>query len=253
MTPKDLANALPLEKGDTVLLASNVEQLIFESIHAGREFDLNEFIDCLQERVGKAGTLLFPTYNWDFCHGTPFDYRKTPSKTGTLSSIALKRSDFRRSRHPIYSWAIWGRDQAELCALDNTNSFVGNTPFDYLYRINAKFISLDVNLTRSFTFVHYVEEKENVPYRFKKNFTADYIDENGQRSTRTASMYVRFLDRTVIVDFSGYEQALLERNLMSKTSCGGVVIRVLTFGDAYNIAAEFIRAGDYAKIAILDE
>lgn len=45
--------------------------------------DFNDFIDGLLEEVGSEGTVVFPCYNWDFCKGLAFDYRTTPSKTGS--------------------------------------------------------------------------------------------------------------------------------------------------------------------------
>lgn len=252
LTPQRLAAALPLNTGDRVLLASNVERLLFSALRAGGNFDLDEFIDALKIRIGASGTLLFPTYNWDFCHGATWDYHHTPSRTGSLSQAALNRADFMRTRHPIYSWAVCGEDSARLVAMQDSNSFVGATPFDYLYRTGGKFISLDVDLTHSFTFVHYVEEDKDIPYRFKKNFTARYIDENGTESVKSASMYVRYLDRRVVVDFSGFEEEAVKRGLMLRESIDDVVIRAIGFHEAYDLVAEFIENGDYAKIVQLD-
>ena len=50
---------------------------------------------CIRDRryVGKNGTIFIPTYNWDFCKGKTFHYKKTRSQSGSLGNIALKRKD----------------------------------------------------------------------------------------------------------------------------------------------------------------
>ena len=77
--PEDLVAELPLERGDRVLVASDVTTLCWEALQQGKKFDLDRLIDLLQKKIGPEGTLLFPTYNWDFCHGKAFDYRKNIS------------------------------------------------------------------------------------------------------------------------------------------------------------------------------
>lgn len=89
IAPEELAKYLPIDRGDSVLVASDVTYLCWLAYREGKIFDLDRLIDCLQEKLGAEGTLLFPTYNWKFCKGIPFDYRKTKSEVGSLSQVAL--------------------------------------------------------------------------------------------------------------------------------------------------------------------
>lgn len=187
-----IAEAIPLECGDRVLIASDITNVCLDMDYDEATASLHRLIDLLKEKVGSEGTLLFPTYNWGFCKGIPFNYKKTRSRTGALSQLALKRKDFTRTHHALYSFAVWGKDTRQLYAMNDRNSFVGDTPFEYLHHNNGKMIALDTK--NFFTFVHYVEEKNHVPYRFLKEFHGKYIDENDQESERTYTMYVRYLD-----------------------------------------------------------
>jgi len=234
ITPQILVNAMHVNKGETLLIASDVQRLCWGALQADAVFDFQQFIHLLQKEVGVEGTLLFPTYNWGFCHGTKFDYYKTKSLTGSLSQIALERKDFVRTRHPLYSFAVWGKDAKKLYEMDDANSFVGNTPFAYLHKKeNAKMITIDVDLTHCFTFVHYVEEINKVPYRFLKKFTAGYINENQQQKEKTYSMYVRDLSVNGIVDFSGLEKMLLKKKLIQKNQVQYSNVRAFRFFDTY--------------------
>jgi aminoglycoside 3-N-acetyltransferase len=191
---QDVMNDLDLKKGDILLVSSDVIRLIDTIKNNKGVSDLNIIINTLQSILGDEGTLLFPTYNWDFCKGMPFDYYKTPSRTGLLSKIALKRNDFKRSKHPIYSFAVWGKYQGLLCSLENTDSFGLDSPFDFLFKQSGKNLMIDVDYANCFTFLHYVEESVGVSYRYIKNFQSVYIDEHQESKERNFSMYVRNLE-----------------------------------------------------------
>ncbi|MFB5085875.1 AAC(3) family N-acetyltransferase [Psychrobacillus sp. PGGUH221] len=193
----EIVSLFQLKKGDIVLVASDMMSLALRARETKSKFNLNEWIDKLIEEIGDEGTLLFPTYNWDFSNGLGFDYKNTFSKTGSLSKTALMRNDFTRTNHPIYSFAVWGKDQEKLNSMNNRSSFGEDSPFGYLHKNGAKMIMINVDYQNSFTFVHYVEEMEQVEYRFSKEFTGQIIDVNGVERIDTYSMYVRDIDKGV--------------------------------------------------------
>lgn len=193
----ELIIKMDIKKGDNIFIASDIKKIGFKFYELGQNFDADIFIEKIQKIITIEGTLVFPTYNWDFCEGVTFDYKKTKSKTGSLSQKALKRKDFLRTKHPIYSFAVWGKDSQILYLFDNTASFGKSSPFEYFKEKNYKMILLDVSLTNSLTFTHHMEQILNVPYRFSKNFTAKYIDEKGKEELKTYSMYVRYLEFNV--------------------------------------------------------
>ena len=77
---KKLFSRLGVSKGDMLYVASNILPLILNLKKNKINFNANQLINDLQESIGKNGTLLFPTYNWDFCKKKTFNYLKTPSK-----------------------------------------------------------------------------------------------------------------------------------------------------------------------------
>lgn len=152
------------------------------------------------QTVGENGTILIRTFNWDFCHGGTFDIKRTPSQVGSLGNIALKRKDFRRTQHPLYSWMVWGKCTDELCELNSNSSFGENSVFDFLYKKNVKLLCIGNTSVSSFTQTHYAEAVVKVPYRFEKNFKSKYIDLEGRKSIREYSMFVRYLDYKIEAD-----------------------------------------------------
>jgi len=186
---------LKLKKDDTLLVSSNILPFAYYSgLELGRAFNPTAFIDDLQSTIPE-GTLLFPVFNYGFCEGATFDYKNTPPQNmGTLSNAAFNRPDFSRTKHPVFSFMVWGKLKEEFLALNNSDAFGLDSPFALLYDMNAKNLLIDIPYNESFTFAHFVEEQERAPYRYTKSFTSDYIDEHGNKNRRTITLYVRRLE-----------------------------------------------------------
>ena len=71
ITPEELLKVMQLEKGDIVLMASDMVNLCIHAIENSTKFNMNNFIDLMQQAITPSGTLLFPTYTWKFCHNHP--------------------------------------------------------------------------------------------------------------------------------------------------------------------------------------
>lgn len=238
---KDIADKLDIGKGDTLLVSSDLKRLLFQCLSHGDSTDPNVFLESLMEAVGTEGTILLPSFNWDFCKGVTFDYRRTPGRTGSLGKTALKREDFVRTKHPIYSFAVWGKDADRLYEMENRDSFGQDSPFAYLREVQAKNLFIDVSYQDSFTFAHYVEEWEGrVPYRYVKDFTAGYIDRQGTEEERTYSMFVRDLEMNVQVTINPMEEQFVQAGAVHAYEINGVDFRLLELGTAYELMREDI-------------
>lgn len=213
-----------MQKGDVVYVISDVLDLAIFMKKQGTRINLDEIIDRLQYLVGTQGTLLFPTFNWGFCKGEVFDYNRTPSKTGSLSSRALQRSDFVRTQHPIYSFAVWGHHKDELLNNECVNSFGEKTIFEDLYKWNSKVLVIGLPALKGLTYIHHVEQSVGVPYRYNKGFTGMYIDSEGHKREKTYYMYVRDLDMNPqpINCFEPLEQKMYQQNTISQAEYMGI-------------------------------
>lgn len=210
----DIVQYLDIHSGDIIMVSSDVSRLVFAEYHRIGEIpNLDVLIDSLKDAVGEEGTLIFPTFTWDFCKGLPFDILRSDCKTGTLSNAVLKRLDFKRTKHPLYSFAVWGKDTELLCAYENIESFGPGTPFEYLYEHHAKNLLIDISLTQGYTFTHHCEQIGKAPYRFFKKFTSEYIDNDGVKTQRTYRMYVRKRALNAIEGFDEMEEDFIRRQI----------------------------------------
>ena len=190
-----------IRQGDILYVASDITRYMY-NLYAMYENKVKEYyvretnfiIDALEAVLGTKGTLLFPVFTWDFCHGKGFNYRKTKGACGSLANRALVRKDFQRTQHPLYSFMVHGHYTSELLALKNTDSWSEDSPFGWLHRHDAKQLHFDVNLTDGLTFMHYMEQQLQVKYRFRKSFTGNYVDADGKVTQRLYTMYVRNYD-----------------------------------------------------------
>jgi len=232
---KDVISHIDIQKGDIVSVSSDILKLICVCRDNNEKFDPNTFIDTVIKKIGDKGTLLFPTYNKGFCKGIAFDYYNTLSQVGGINNVALKRKDFKRTKHPIFSFAVWGNDQDYLCNLNNISAWGVDSPFAYLYENGAKNLCIGIDYKQSASFLHYPEEKVGVSYRFFKDFTAPYIDEKGMMRNATYRMHVRDLSLNVETALSPLlDDVLLNKGYYSKYSINGIhfgLVDLRGFGD----------------------
>ncbi|EAI1510550.1 hypothetical protein ERK09_04630 [Campylobacter coli] len=229
-------NCMDLKKEDFLLFTGNLMQLL-QGINGDNRKKLDFLLDCIKNNVD---TLAIQTFNWDFCRGMAYDILKSKSQTGALGNIALKRSDFRRTKHPIYSFAVVGKFQNELVALENKGAFDSNSPFNFMYKNNAKMIIVNLPLQDSFTFVHYVEECLKVDYRFNKSFEALYTDEKGFVKLKTYDMFVR--KDGILTDVNGLENLFIREGVMELKKFENLYIKKIDLSRAYEIIAKDIQS-----------
>ena len=146
---------------------------------------------------GAKGCAIFPSRALNPRMRYIFDIRTSPSRVGALGNAAMKRADFKRTGHPIYSWMVWGKRADELLQMDQPNAFGPGSVFDFLDINHAKQLTLGNTSSDSTTQMHHVEAACKVPYRFDKPFTGEYTDYSGNTCLKTYSMHVRPLNLKV--------------------------------------------------------
>lgn len=241
---KSIFDDAGIVKGDILYVASDVTRLMNSvrkryglKTSAERELFLNMLVDALQDVVSPLGTLLFPVFSWDFCKGELFDIKHTLGKVGAFHNwILLNRSDFLRTAHPMYSFVVWGKDADMLLTMDNVDAFSADSPFGYLHKTKAKMLLIDVHLDQSFTFMHYIEEQLNVPYRYLKNFRSFYIDREGEITERSYTMFVRDLAIELKMHLPDY--LMSDSGAMKEIQWMDVPFRILDFEKSYAVCKE---------------
>src|SRR3989344_8054231 len=132
-------SSLGIRPGSTVFVHAGLQA--FGKLPAGmtRTSLCRPIIDVLVRAVGKEGTVVMPTFNYEFCRGVPFNVQKSRSEVGTLSEFFRRERSVVRSRHPIFSVAAYGKKAKDLTAV-NMDSFGPGTFFAHFLEAGGIFI-----------------------------------------------------------------------------------------------------------------
>lgn len=161
-------NRLGINHGDKVLIHSSYKSL--GTIDGG----VMTLFDALKNAVGSQGTLLFPTFTFDYVNknNPVFDVRHTASHVGYIPEVFRHTEGVKRSLHPTHSLAVWGKDRDELIKnhqLDQT--CVGeNSPIYKLKNNGGKILMLGCGLYNN-TILHGVEVFCKPPYALAVDYS----------------------------------------------------------------------------------
>lgn len=232
----ELFKTAGIQRGDILEVASDLLSIMLRFQRRHEKFKPDDLLDALQRAVGEEGTVLIRAFSWDFCHGIPFNYKTTKSRVGALGNAALKRADFKRTKHPLYSWCVWGKEQAYLTEMDPPDAFGADSIFSILEERDAKLIRLGELQGNALTNMHPVEERVGIPTRFIKQFTGQYIHEDGSSEEKTYSMYVRDLNYRILETVEGFERVLDKKGVVARYEYDGIPLSVIGlkhFGEVF--------------------
>jgi len=196
----------------------------------------------MKEIVGKNGTLVFYSFNWDFFKGKIFNHNLSKSFSGALSNAALKRNDFKRSKSPVYSLLVYGKYQKKICNMDYYNCFSLKSPFGFLIKKKFKCFFFDIDYkTGAFPFFHVAEQFVKVYYRFFKIFTGKIIIKNILKKIRI-KMFVRKNDYKITTIYSNKTDKILKKiNALKKSSFFNIKISLLDINKLYLITIKQLK------------
>jgi aminoglycoside 3-N-acetyltransferase len=230
---------LGVEEGDTLLVHSSYKS--FGDVEGGPQ----TVIQALEAALGPEGTLIMPTFNFDFNKGEPWDVRTTPSKMGILTELVRNDPRARRVFHPFYSFAILGKHAAMLGSLRYKSSYERNSLFGKLRDLDGKIMVIGLSYTNSMTFFHHIEQMEGVDYRFLKQFTGEVTDENGNTYTDTFEMLVRDIDKGVITEVDPMGFLMEEKGIVKIRKIGEADVKLMKANEVYDFTAREMRRDPY--------
>lgn len=243
-----LVEPFGLKKGDSIWLSSELMKIVVLCKKQKIDFDSNKLIEAFQDAVGEEGTILIPTFSFDFSNKKYYDIVNTKGITGVLGNVALKRDDFKRTRHPMHSFAVWGKDRDLLASMENKHSFGLDSPFGYCVGHHVKQVILGTDYLRAVTFVHYAETTCNVPYRFAKNFTGVYVTEEGVSETRTYDYAARKLEIEPREIFNQIGKVFEEEGAAREVELDGIEGYIVDLAKSYPIICKDIIENKCANI-----
>jgi aminoglycoside 3-N-acetyltransferase len=234
-TKRDVADALRavgVEAGDIVFSHSNIG--FFGLPESGRSIEhafdtiLGAFLDVL----GPTGTLVVPTFTYSFPQGRVFDPDRSPSDCGAFTELLRMHPDSLRYADPCVSVAAIGGRAREMTANATENAYGPGSFFDRFYGAGGMICNL--NFDAGSTFVHYVERRLQVPYRFDKTFEG-VIERDGIATHAASTIWVRFLAEGTQARFESFDALARERGLFKTVRVGRGTVGAIRAQDTFDL------------------
>jgi aminoglycoside 3-N-acetyltransferase len=218
-----------LETGDTVLFHSSLSSMGY--VQGGASTVIEAFLAA----AGETGTVVVPTlrmYDWDNSSREEieesWDIHRSPSFVGTIPEIFRKRKESIRSDNATHSVAAigrlaveitkdhgraHGRDGPYLKNWPSKGAFGVGSPWEKLYRLNARYVFLGVTF-KVCTMFHYVQAVLVEDHLRKKNKKVswprfDFTELGGElerrglvRFSRVGSAVLRAIEAKTLVEVS---------------------------------------------------
>ena len=155
-----LTAKMELSPGDTLFVHSSLDKL-------NLSFPKAEVLEILLNIVGDRGTLLFPSWHFNYRAeeylkdpNNVFDVKKSFSCMGLLTEIARRHPQAQRSLHPTNSVVAIGYRAKELIKDHHLSVYPNGTrsPFYKIMDYNGKVVGLGERAMHSLSFVHCIED-----------------------------------------------------------------------------------------------
>lgn len=239
----DAFKNLGIEKSDVLFIHSSIMDFGWPS-----DLPLSKLPEYwyknLSDLIGSEGSLVVPTFNFEFCKGKEYNPSKTVSKNmGVFSEFIRKLPDSKRSLHAMQSIAVIGKHAGFLTEIDTSSAFEKESAFDRLIALNPKVLLIGADFGFNSAF-HWIEEKLKVPYRYWKNFEAPYTFQ-GKTQSKTYSIYVRDLEWNPTLNFRAIEKQLEDSDLLQKEKVGMGWVISYRMKDFLRIAEKKIKLNPY--------
>lgn len=185
-------------------------------------------------------TVIFPTFTFSFCNGQVYSANDTKTSMGILNDYFRKLPNVKRSKDPLMSNALLGENTYLVdnigkfsCGKDSTYDLLRNSG------LNVKFLFLGPKIGDCFTYMHYLENLFNVPYRYEKEFVGNVLENNILREEKY-SLFVRYGNVFAGAGSYVYENILLERGIAKKVQFGDSFLTILNEHEATEVYKEML-------------
>jgi len=232
----DKFRKLGIEEGDILVVHSSFKSL--GTVYGGPQ----ALIAALLDVVGEMGTLLMPAFT-RYEPGGPADPTLMRAWTGITGLTLSRMAGAVRSRHPVYSWAIYGPLAHELATIDNALTFCwGENRATYrTAQLGGKVVLIGVDHKVDST-IHIVEELADVPYLGVKHENSGCpLDEFLGLDDETQKELIRSHRVGPKRDFAALEKPLVAAGVQKRGRLGDAWVRVVTQVDVLRVGLEVLR------------
>lgn len=162
--------------------------------------------------------LWFPAFNYDYMATRIFDLYADQIQVGALNEYLRNSGKYIRSEVPTFS-IIRSNSESLHRFREEVNPFDQEGEFEELLRLNGNICFFGASIA-SLTFIHYVENLVEVPYRYLKTFPGKIVSEGRTRNV-TLSYFVRPIGISLHYDWEKIHRLLQDAEMAFKVEAFG--------------------------------
>lgn len=151
--------------GEFVLFHTDITRLPASPGARSKIEALHLFADALEAAVADR-TAVFPAFNYDYCRTGRYDTAEDPCQVGTLNEFYRRHRAALRTLTPVFNFTA---SDTRLPPDLSANPFDEDSTFARLRHSNAAVVFLGAPFATN-TFLHHVEERAEIGYRYLKPF-----------------------------------------------------------------------------------
>jgi len=159
--------------------------------------------------------LWFPSFNYDFVKTKTYRVDHDPVQVGSFNEWIRQTKNYSRSHVPIFS-ILREVDKTAKSAQIDFRPFSNAGEFGELVSRHGQILLFGARLN-SLTFIHYIEELIEIPYKYNKTFRG-YIEINSTPSPISISYLVRPMRLHLEYDWIKVHKKLIDNSIPHKIS-----------------------------------
>ena len=187
----DISNSISeigIKKGDIIYVQSDLGKFGKLSEIKDKLQYHTVFLDACLDVIGSNGTIIIPTFTYSFGDSfitekgrmynpsNIFDVNNSPSILNYFTEVARLSENFSRSDDPMLSVVSRGPKTEQIIKNISDHSLGKGSVWENLQNQNAH--NLIIGYKFDTAFIHYIEERCNVPYRHNMKFTGKIIKDD---------------------------------------------------------------------------
>jgi len=230
-----------IKNGDSIFVHSNIGFFgKLENANNSKEY-CEIFKDAIFEVIGEKGTLIVPTFSLSYCNKQIFDKKTTKSfECGVFSEFIRGLKNSKRSDDANFSVSAIGDKSDYFTKKVSKYSFGVNSFWDRLWKENGKICRFNMGPDYN-TFIHFVERKLNVKYRYDKGFSGTSTINNKKIKNEYYHYAHDLENQNHLPNLTKLDNKCRELGFLKSKDLGRGQIIVVSAIDVYNVINQEIK------------
>lgn len=242
---KDIVLALKksgIKKNDLVFCHADISLFGTPKCNMSKQSISRLFLRSFFKVLGSGGTLIIPTFTYSFSNKKVYDPIRSKNICGFLSSCLQKHRLGKMYLDPNLSCIIFGKLKKYFTKTVSSNAYDENSLFSKFYKLNGKICNL--NLDAGSTFLHFLERKLCVKYRFDKVFFGKIRLNNTYKKT-SSTLFVKPKNLKKKTSFKRFTDYVTKTKVYKKITLGRGYLGVISSKNCYITLKKKIKKNQY--------